>query len=141
MTMLFPDPFDALYQFQQALDALQASDWLEKSLSGGGAYPPINVFRKGDDFVIIAELPGVRKSDLDIQVKGRTLRLSGKKSVEYQKGASLHRRERLSGTFDRALSLPIEVDTDRVQAEYHDGVLALLLPRAAQDKPRTIQVK
>jgi HSP20 family protein len=139
--ILFPGVFDPLLSLQQALDAFRASNWLEAGPSGRGAYPPINVFRKGDDFVIIAELPGVRKSDLDIQVKGRTLRLSGKKSVEYQKGASLHRRERLSGTFDRALSLPIEVDTDRVQAEYHDGVLALLLPRAAQDKPRTIQVK
>jgi HSP20 family protein len=139
--ILFPGVFDPLLSLQQALDAFRASNWLEAGPSGGGAYPPINVFRKGDDFVIIAELPGVRKSDLDIQVKARTLRLSGKKSVEYQKGASLHRRERLSGTFDRALSLPIEVDTDRVQAEYHDGVLALLLPRAAQDKPRTIQVK
>ena len=74
---IYPDPFDALASFQQALDAFRASDWLEAGPSGGGAYPPMNVFRKGDDFIIITEIPGVKKSDLDLQVKGRTLRLAG----------------------------------------------------------------
>src|ERR1700751_3012609 len=77
------DPFDALARFQQALDAYRTSSWLDPGLSGGGAYPPLNVFRKGDDFIVIAELPGVKKSDLDVQVKGRTLRLAGVKSVSY----------------------------------------------------------
>ena len=80
---IFPDPFDALAGFQQALDALRASDRPGAGPSGGGAYPPMNVFRKGDDFVIIAEIPGVKKSDLELQVKGRTLRLSGQKAVAF----------------------------------------------------------
>ena len=75
---VFSDPFDALANFQQALDAFRASSWLDAGPSGGGAYPPVNVFRKGDDFIVIAEIPGVKKSDLDVQVKGRTLRLSGR---------------------------------------------------------------
>lgn len=140
MAMLFPDPFDPLYQFQQALEALHASDWLERSLSGGGAYPPLNVFRKGDDVVIVAELPGVRKSDLRIEVKGRTIRIAGKKTWQYGDKASFHRRERSAGEFDRALTVPVEIDADRVQAECRDGVLALFLPRAERDKPRSIQV-
>ena len=53
-------PFDALIQLQQALDAYRTSSWLGSSLSGGGAYPPLNVFRKGDDIVVIIEVPGVR---------------------------------------------------------------------------------
>ena len=62
-----------------------------------------NVFRKGDDFIIIAELPGVKKSDLDVQVKGRTVRLAGERTVGYPEVmAALHRRERLAGRFDRA---------------------------------------
>ena len=51
------DPFEALASFQQALDAYRTSSWLDPGLSGGGAYPPLNVFRKGDDFIVIAELP------------------------------------------------------------------------------------
>ena len=137
---LFTDPFDALASFQQALDAFRESDWLEAGPSGGGAYPPMNVFRKGDDFIIITEVPGVKKSDLDVQVKGRTLRLSGAKSVAFPEKASVHRRERSSGSFDRAVTLPVEIDPDGVNAEYRDGVLALFLPRAESDKPKTIKI-
>jgi HSP20 family protein len=137
---LFPDSFDALLGLQQALDAFRTSGWLEPSLSGGGGYPPENVFRKGDDFVVIAELPGVQKADLVIQVHGRTLRIAGKKATAYPENASVHRRERLSGTFDRAVTLPIEINADGVQADYRDGVLALLLPRAERDKPKRIQI-
>ena len=57
---ILSDPFDALFQFQQALDAFRTSSWLGSGLSSGGAYPPLNVFRKGDDIVVIIEVPGVR---------------------------------------------------------------------------------
>ena len=135
-----PSPFDTLQSLQQALDSFRTSSWLDAGLSGGGAYPPINVFRKGEDFALIAELPGVRKSDIEVQVKGRTVRLSGGKSVDYPTGSAVHRRERMGGRFDRALSLPFEIDPERVQAECRNGVLALLLTRAEHDKPRTIKV-
>jgi len=137
---LFADPFDALASLQQAMDALRASSWLASGPSSGGSYPPMNVFRKGDDFIIIAEVPGIKKSDLTVQVKGNTLRLAGSKAVSYPEKASLHRRERLSGRFDRAVTLPVEIDPDGVKAESRDGILALFLPRAARDKPRSIQV-
>jgi HSP20 family protein len=137
---LFPSPFDTLLGLQRALDALRTSGWLDAGPSGSGAYPPINVFRKGDDFALIAEVPGVKKSNLELQIKGRTIRISGSKNVGYPEQVSLHRRERLSGQFDRAVTLPVEIDADGVQAECHDGILALFLPRAARDKPRTIQL-
>ena len=137
---VFRDPFDALSSFQQALDSYRASSWLDAGLSGGGAYPPVNVFRKGDDFLIIAEVPGVKKSDLDVQVKGRTIRLSGAKSVGYPDKAALHRRERLAGRFDRAVTLPVEINPDGVKAEYREGILALFLPRAESEKAKSIKV-
>jgi HSP20 family protein len=137
---LFPNLFDPLLGLQQALDAFRTSGWLDAGPSGGGTYPPINVFRRGDDFAIIAEVPGVKTADLEVQVKGRTIRLAGTKAVAYPERAGMHRRERLGGRFDRIVTLPIEIDLDGVQAECRDGLLALLLPRAAQDKPRTIPV-
>jgi HSP20 family protein len=137
---LFPDPFDALSSLQQALDAFRSSNWLASGPSGSGAYPPINLFQKGQDFVLVAEVPGVKKSDLDIQVKGNTIRVAGKKAVAYPAKASLHRRERLDGQFDRALTLPVEIDADGVKAHCSDGVLVLWLPRAERDRPKTIQV-
>ena len=137
---LFPDPFDTLPGLQQALDAFRASGWLGASSSSGGAFPPLNVFRKGEDFVIITEVPGIKTSDLEVQVKGNTIRVSGTKAVSYPEKASLHRRERLGGRFDRTMTLPIEVDADGVKAECRDGILALFLPRAERDKPRLIRV-
>ena len=79
---LFADPFDALSSLQQALDTFRTSGWLASGPSGGGSYPPVNVFRKGDDFCIITEIPGVQKSELEVQVKGNTIRLAGNKSVQ-----------------------------------------------------------
>ena len=138
---LFGDPFDTLSSLQQALDSFRSSGWLASGPSGGGSYPPMNVFRKGDDFIIITEVPGIKKSDLQVQVKGNTIRLSGSKSVTYPDKAGVHRRERLSGRFDRAMTLPVEINADAVKAECRDGVLALYLPRAERDKPRSVQVQ
>ncbi len=140
MVMMFTDPFETLVNLQQALDALRDSAWLEPSPSGAGPYPPLNVFRKGDDFVVITEVPGIKKSELEVQVKGNTLRLAGTKSVSYEDKASLHRRERLEGRFDRTVTLPVQIDADQVKAEERDGILALYLPRAERDKPRSIKI-
>ena len=140
MATSFFDPFDALQQFQQAIDAYRSSSWLGSGPSGAGSFPPLNVFRQGEDIVVIAEVPGVRKSDLQIEIKDRTIRIAGTKSVPYGDNASVHRRERRAGAFNRSISLPIEVDVDRVKAECRDGILALHLPRAERDKPRSISL-
>jgi HSP20 family protein len=132
--------FDALLDFQRALESRLESDWLRGATAGTGAFPPINVFQQDDNLVAIIELAGVNKSDLEIQAKDNTLRISGKKDVEYPEKVSLHRRERLSGTFDRTLTVPIQIDADRIKAEYRDGVLALFIPRAESDKPRSISI-
>jgi HSP20 family protein len=73
-------------------------------------------------------------------VKGNTIRVTGTKSVDYSEKASVHRRERLAGRFDRTIAIPVQIDADQVKAECHDGVLALFLPRAEQDKPRSIKL-
>jgi HSP20 family protein len=137
----FSDPFDALLSLQQALDARRASDWLHEMTTSRGPFPPINVFQQGDDILALMELPGVDKNALQIQAQANTIRISGKKAVDYAEAASLHRRERVSGEFDRTLSLPVEIDPDGIKAEYRDGLLALYLPRAENDKPRSIKVK
>ncbi len=122
---LFSDPFDALAGLQQALESFRESSWLDAGLSGGGAYPPMNVFRKGDDFIIITELPGVKKSDLDVQVKGRTLRLSG------EKAAFLPRERR--GPSQGAARRPVRPGGDlagRDQSGRRQGRISRWRPRA-----------
>ena len=138
--MLYSDPFETLLQLQQALDSYRGSSWLNKSTSSAGGFPPFNVFGKGDDLVIVAEAPGLEKDQLEIQVKGRTVQISGVKKVAYGEGVSLHRRERMGGRFSRSLNLPVEIDTDKIKAEYRDGMLAIFLQRAEADKPRSIKI-
>lgn len=141
--MLFAtrDPFEALRNFQRALDATRTSDWFGAGTTSRGVFPPVNVFRQGDDFVLVAEMPGVDKTKIDVQVKNNQVRLRGTKEINAGDGVSVHRRERTMGDFDRVLGLPAEVDADKVQAEYKDGLLTLFLPRPESDKPRSVSIK
>ena len=139
--MTFDDPFEALFAIQRALDSRRASDWMGSSTTGVGSFPPINIFQRGDDFVAIVELPGVDKNDLEIEAKENTIRISGRKNIKYDEDASVHRRERIWGGFDRTIQVPIQIDPDAVTAEFKDGMLALFIPRAESDKPRTIKIK
>jgi HSP20 family protein len=136
----FADPFDVLFNLQRALDGRLMSDWLAEQTTGQGPFPPINVFQQEDDILAIIELPGIEKNDLQIQAKDNTIRIAGKKAIAYPEGASVHRRERTLGEFDRTLSLPVQLDPNQIKAEYRDGILILHLPRAQQDKPRTIKI-
>lgn len=140
MALYYSDPFETLFQFQNALDQLRSSDWLQASPSGAGGYPPMNIFRKGEDVVVVIEVPGVRKSELRIEAKGNTIRIAGTKTVGHSDKESVHRLERRGGQFDRTVTLPVEIDADRIKAECRDGILALYLPRAERDKPRAISI-
>lgn len=140
MIMGFADPFDTLLELQRSLEGSLSSDWLQDLTTSRGPFPPINVFQQGHDILAIVELPGVSKSDLQIQAKENSIRIFGKKEVGYPEEASLHRRERVAGDFDRTVSFPVQIEPDGIKAEYRDGMLALFLPRAESDKPRNIQI-
>jgi HSP20 family protein len=140
MITAYSDPFDTLLNIQRALQAREASDWLQNQTTSQGPFPPINVFQQGDDLLAVIELPGIDKSALEIQAKDNTIRISGSKALSYPEGVSVHRRERSTGAFDRTLSLPVKIDADAIRAEYRDGILALHLPRSERDKPRSIKI-
>jgi HSP20 family protein len=140
MTFAFSSPFDALFALQRALEANFASDWLGAGTAGMGSFPPINVFQQGDDLVAVIELPGVGTESLNIEAKDNTIRIAGKKTIQFDDTASIHRRERVSGMFDRSISVPIQINPDAIRAEMRDGVLALFIPRAESDKPRKIAI-
>jgi HSP20 family protein len=134
------NPLDAIFALQRALEARRESDWFGSGTAGIGAFPPINIFQQDDDFVAIVELPGVDKVDLQIEAKESTIRICGRKAIDYEASASVHRRERTSGSFDRTFSVPIQIDPAAVRAEYRDGVLTLTIPRAQSQKPRNIKI-
>ena len=140
MLRTLTDPFDNLFRLQRELETRLASGWLEDGTAGMGAFPPINLFQQGHNFVAIVELPGVAKADLELQAKESTIRISGRKTIDYGDKVSAHRRERIAGMFDRTITLPVRIDPDRIKAEVRDGILALFIPRAESDKPRPIAI-
>lgn len=140
MATSFSSPFEEIFALQRALDARHESDWFGSSTAGTGAFPPINVFQKDSDFVAIVELPGVDKVNLEIEAKESTIRISGSKETGFERSASVHRRERAYGAFDRTFSLPIPINADAIRADYVNGVLTLTIPRAESQKLRNIKI-
>ncbi|MCF6150586.1 MAG: Hsp20/alpha crystallin family protein [Candidatus Kuenenia sp.] len=132
---------ETLLGLQEALDIARNAGFFESGTASSGVYPPVNIFEKNGDLVLVAELPGVKKNDLNIEVKENILRLSGVRTIDYGKDVSYHRIERNSSKFDRTLRLPFNIESGKVQAEYKDGLLVVSLPRAESDKPKKIAIQ
>ena len=108
----------------------------------GNWSPAVDIYDKGGEVVIHAELPGMKKEDIDIRVENNVLTIRGKRErKEEVKEEGYFRSERAYGSFSRSFSLPTTVDVKKIAAEYKDGVLTLSLPKAEEAKPRQIEVK
>ena len=141
MVLRTTNPFESLLKLQQALTNMAAREsWFTDSISSRGGFPPINVFQDKDNYVLITEIPGIKSEDINVEVHHNEVRISGEKKIDYGSDVSIHRRERLAGSFDRTFSTPFEIDAGNVKAEYRDGILALYLPRAEHEKPRSVRV-
>ncbi len=106
------------------------------------SYPAINIWTNDDGQLISAEMPGVKPDDIDIDVTGDALSISGVRNPdEAVKEARYHRRERSYGSFSRTIQLPFMVDTNKVEANFKNGILLITLPRAEADKPKKITIK
>lgn len=140
MTLGYEDPLDTLLRLQHTLDMPSLDDRFGRSTSGAGAFPPVNVFQKGDDFIVIAELPGLDKTSLTLEVRKNRVRLAGQRPTPSADGKSYHRRERAAGDFDRTITLPVALDSGAAKATYRDGILTVTLPQAEEAKPRAITV-
>ncbi|HUS59427.1 MAG TPA: Hsp20/alpha crystallin family protein [Planctomycetota bacterium] len=131
------DPWREARQLQHEMASLFDSVFGKREQ----ASPPCNVFAGEDDLLITCEVPGVSMEKLSICVIGDTLSIEGERKPEEVERSAYHRRERHTGPFRRSIHLPARVNADQVSAEYHDGVLNVTLPKAAEEKPRRIEIK
>jgi HSP20 family protein len=111
------------------------------ALAPRAAFPALNLYETPEAFVLTAEVPGVAPEDLEISLEGSTLTLRGERKAAELEDASVHRSERLTGSFQRAIDLPVAIDGDKVEAVHRHGVLTLRLPKAPEHRPRQIHVK
>lgn len=105
------------------------------------AYPTVNAYDSGNEFVVVADVPGMRDADLHITLLEETLTVSGERKVGAPEGYTAIRRERPSLQFSRTIPLPNKVDAEKVVAEVRDGVLTIRLPKAPAAQSRTIEVR
>lgn len=131
--------WDDMHKLQRDVNRLFDTTFFRRR--GGGEFPPLNMSQNKEAVTVTAEVPGVDVDALDITVEKNTLMLNGSRAqVETNEGDVVHRNERMAGTFSRALRLPCRVDADNVKATYSRGILTITLPRAEEDKPRSISV-
>lgn len=103
--------------------------------------PTVDMSETDQAVEVRMDVPGVEAKDVDIQIRGNTLAVTGERKEERtEKGKTRHRVERRFGSFARTVTLPCEVQEDAVQAAYHDGVLTITLPKAEEAKARKIKV-
>ncbi len=103
--------------------------------------PAVDIFEDEDNIVVKAELPGVDKDRIAVDVKGRTLTLKGERSTDNEVNEDKYfRRERTYGRFERVFTLPADVDAGKIEAEYKDGVLRIEVPKPEEQKPKQITI-
>jgi HSP20 family protein len=108
---------------------------------GGSWAPAVDIFENDGNLVLKAELPGIEPKDVDVRVENNVLTLRGERKFEAEvKREQYHRVERAYGTFSRSFTLPNVVDTDKIKAEFKDGVLRVTLPQREEAKPKQISI-
>ena len=138
---LLSNTLDALLALQQGVDFAKEQDYFGMNTTSRGVYPPVNFFEKDGGLVLLAELPGVKKDDVNLEVKDNLLRIQGERKVDYGEGISYHRRERGNFKFDRSLKLPFRVDDEHIKAEMNDGLLAVAVLQKEEDRPHQVAIQ
>jgi len=141
--MFFQDlasPFDSVTQMNILQERLNR---LVNNMQEGRntEFPPINIWASEQSIVVVAEVPGIDPSDIDLQIFNQTMTLKTKREVdEPADGQTFHRRERGHGQFTRSIELPYAIDAEKVNASFTNGMLRIEFTRAAVDLPKKIAV-
>ena len=141
------DPFQGLVSLQERMNrlfeqTLDRSRGEREVMVAGTWAPAVDIYETPDSIVLQAELPGLSKDDIDIQVRDNVLTLKGERRSEKEvKEGNYLRVERAYGGFQRAFTLPAAVQADRIRAVFKDGVLDVSIPKAEEAKPKQIKIE
>jgi HSP20 family protein len=131
------DPLSTLRLVEDAFTRMMSEPRASRPWS-----PAVDIIETEDELVLKADLPDVKLQDIDVQVENETLTIKGERKFQQEsKSQSFHRIERSYGQFVRSFSLPSMVDTEKVAADYRDGVLTVTLPKRDAAKPRQVKVE
>ena len=135
--------FDELWRLQQEVDELFGSSSSPLGIRSlpRGSFPAINVGQTAERVDIYLFAPGIDPKSLDISIQQNLLTVSGKRDLRVHEEASYYRQERFSGEFRRVISLPEDVDPERVHAKYVDGIVQIGVQRRESARPRQIEIQ
>jgi len=145
-TMLNPfegSLFDELRRLERDMGHMFDSDRRTNEIRSAtrGSYPPINVGSTPNQVDVYLFAAGIDSKSLDISIQQNLLTIAGERKISTKEDADYYRKERFDGAFRRALTLPDDIDPDRVDARYKDGVLHITIHRREAVKPRQIEIK
>ena len=130
-----------LTDLRDEIDRLFESPLARTSEFLAGWTPAFDVYEEKDNFIVKAELPGMKREDINVSLHDGNLIISGERRSETKsENAEVYRAERFFGKFQRAVALPTSVAANKVQAQYKDGVLTVTLPKSEEAKPKQIEV-
>jgi len=132
------DPFHELEQLHEQMGRLVHSPW--GNGDGGTWAPPVDILETDDAWIVEADLPGVDRDDVNVEVRDSEVSISGEIKERERQGI-LRRRTRKVGAFDFQVTLPGPTDPEDVEANLHDGVLTVRIPKPEDARPRRIEVK
>lgn len=133
---LVHDPFQHLRLFEDAVTRMMSEPRNSRPWS-----PAVDIFENENELVLKADVPDITPEDIDLQVENQTLTLKGHRRFEQQgEKGGYHRIERSYGSFVRTFTVPSTVETDKVSADYQNGVLTVTLPKKEAAKPRQVKV-
>jgi HSP20 family protein len=147
MAIIRFDPFRDMAVLQDRMNRLFNDSFAGRTreddlLSRGTWTPPVDIYETDGTLVLKAELPDMRREEIDVTVENNMLTMRGERKLdEAIKQENFHRVERAYGSFTRTFSLPPTVDAGKIGAEYKNGVLTVTLPFREEAKPRTINVQ
>ena len=142
------DPFRDLVGLQERMNRIFEDSYRgvarpagDEWALGGSWAPVVDIYEHEGNIVLKAELPGVDPKDVDIRLENNVLTLRGERKFETEvKREQYHRVERAYGTFSRSFTLPNVVDTEKIKAEFKDGLLRVMLPKREEAKPKQISI-
>ena len=136
-----PSLWSEMERLQQEMDSL-FGNFNPGHFEIGPTFPPLNIYTNDQAEIITAEMPGFRPENIEINVVGETLTLSGERQEkDVEAKAEYHRQERSYGKFTRSIELLFPVEADKVDAAFENGILRIHMPRAEADRPKKISVK
>jgi HSP20 family protein len=146
MTMQRWEPFKEVMTLRNAMDRLFEDSYVRParmwSEVEGASILPVDVYQTDEDVVVKASLPGFKPDEVDISITGDTLTIKGEQKQEEEiKEEDYLVKERRWGTFSRTMTLPVEIQSEKAEACFENGVLKLTLPKAEEVKPKQIKVQ